>query len=307
MGRSRKHEVGVGVLLLVALGLMAWVSVRIGALQGLGETVSLSVALQDAAGLNEGAEVKIAGVSVGRVRGLRIDHDVAVVDFEVRAAAGLRSDAAVQVRARSVLGEKYLDLSPQSRDAPLLRSGDRLTATRPQTEIDELINALGPVIAAADPAQIDAIVSALHRSLAEDPERLDRMVGDLEVILERGAEAAQELPAAVSEGRAAVAELRRLAADARPVLQRADAVVTQLDAATVNLPETAVQLDGLLVETRGAVAEARGVLGVLSGSTDDVQRVLDNLAEIDKWELRRLLREEGILVRLKRSEVVASD
>jgi phospholipid/cholesterol/gamma-HCH transport system substrate-binding protein len=307
MGRSRKHEVGVGVLLLVALGLMAWVSVRIGALQGLGETMALTVVLQDAAGLNEGAEVKVAGVSVGRVRGLRIDHDTAVVEFEVRADAGLRADAAVQVRARSVLGEKYLDLSPQSRDAPLLQSGDRLTATRPQTEIDELVNALGPVIAAADPAQIDAIVAALHHSLAEDPDRLDRMVSDLEVILDRGAVAAEALPAAVSEGRAAVADLRGLAAHARPVLQRADVVVTRLDAATVNLPATAVQLDGLVVETRAAVAEARDVLGVLSGSTDDVERVLDNLSEIDKWELRRLLREEGILVRLRRSEVVAAD
>ena len=36
---------------------------------------------------------------------------------------------------------------------------------------------------------------------------------------------------------------------------------------------------------------------------DNLETVLDNMSEIDKWELRRLLREEGILVRLKRSSV----
>ena len=55
----------------------------------------------------------------------------------------------------------------------------------------------------------------------------------------------------------------------------------------------------------------------LDASMDDVQRlledlrtlspqlvnVLDNLEEIDKWELRRLLREEGILIRVRPSEV----
>jgi hypothetical protein len=45
------------------------------------------------------------------------------------------------------------------------------------------------------------------------------------------------------------------------------------------------------------------VLGDLKESTGDIKLVLSNLKEIDKWELRRLLREEGILLRLKAGEV----
>jgi len=52
------------------------------------------------------------------------------------------------------------------------------------------------------------------------------------------------------------------------------------------------------------VADGRLVLGDLKDSTGDIKLVLSNLKEIDKWELRRLLREEGIVVRLRESEVV---
>jgi alpha-ketoglutarate-dependent taurine dioxygenase len=42
-------------------------------------------------------------------------------------------------------------------------------------------------------------------------------------------------------------------------------------------------------------------------STDSIETVLANLSEIDKWELRRLLREEGILVRFKENQVEETD
>ena len=49
MARSRKYEMGVGLLLLVALSLMAWMSVKVGALQGMGDVLHATVDLPDAA------------------------------------------------------------------------------------------------------------------------------------------------------------------------------------------------------------------------------------------------------------------
>jgi hypothetical protein len=48
----------------------------------------------------------------------------------------------------------------------------------------------------------------------------------------------------------------------------------------------------------------RTILDNFNGQKETIDRVLSNLAELDKWELRRLLREEGIRVRLRTSEVV---
>ena len=303
MSRTRTREIGVGALLVASLGLLAWMSIQVGALQGMGPAVAVSATLDDAAGLTEGAEVKVAGVAVGVVTRLTVDHDVAVVDFEVRESAGLRRDAIVQVRARSLLGEKYLDVSPQGRDAALLRDGDRIETARSQTEIDQLVNALGPVVDAADPEQLQAVVATIHRVLAEDPERLERMVQDLETLLDNSAAASAELPALAAETRVTLQEVRSLTRQTAPVVEKAGVIAVRVEAATEDLPATAEELDGLITETRGAVGEARVLMGDLSASTDDLKLVLDNLSEIDRWELRRLLREEGILVRLRASEV----
>jgi phospholipid/cholesterol/gamma-HCH transport system substrate-binding protein len=310
MARSRKHEIGVGVLVLVAFGMLAWMSLEIGALRGLGDRVAVQARLDDAMGLEEGAVVKVAGVAVGNVTGIAVDHDVAVVDFQLDPSAGLRVDAVVQVRARSLLGEKFLELQPQSRDAALLQDGDVLSAVRPATEIDELVNGLAPVVSTLDPEALQATMDALSGAMKEDPELAARMMRNLDEILANGAEASRGLPPLVAEGTAAARDVRRLAADARPVIARAEAVADKadtalgrIDEASQDLPQTVAEVDALAKETRAAVSEGRAVLARVEGMGPEIETIIDNVAEIDKWEVRRWLREEGIKVRLRESQV----
>ena len=314
MSRSPKHEVGVGVLVLVAVGLLSWMSLEIGALRGFGDRIAVQVRLDDAMGLEDGAVVKVAGVAVGHVSGIRVHHDVAVVELELDLSAELRRDAEVQVRARSLLGEKFLELKPQGREAPLLEDGDALTAVRTATEIDELVNGLGPVVSTLDPDALAATMQALSQALEEDPERAARMLANLDRILANGAEASDGLPALVSEGTAAARDIRGLVEDARPVIQRAgdaadraNQTLEQFEAATQDLPETVAKVDALATETRDAVQEGRAVLGRIDDKAPQIEAILDNIAEIDKWEVRRWLREEGIKVRLRESEVTPGD
>lgn len=310
MPRSHKHEIGVGLLVLVAFGLLAWMSLEVGALRGLGDRVDVQARLDDAMGLEDGAVVKVAGVAVGTVTGITIDHDVAVVAFQLEPEAGLRRDAIVQVRARSLLGEKFLELQPQSRDAPRLQDGDTLASTRPAAEIDELVNGLAPVIATLDPEALKSTMDALSAAMKDDPERAARMLRNLDEILENGAEASRGLPGLVAEGTSAARDVRRVAAEARPVIRRAEAVaqradtaLARIDEATVGLPETMQELDALVTETRAAVSDGQAVLARIDDKGPEIETILDNVSEIDKWEVRRWLREEGIKVRLRESEV----
>jgi phospholipid/cholesterol/gamma-HCH transport system substrate-binding protein len=304
MARSRKHEIGVGILVVVAVGLLAVMSLQVGALRGLGEDrLQVTATLDDAAGLGEGAAVKVAGVDIGTIEELRVEHDKALLVLSVDAAAGLRTDAVVQVRARSVLGEKYLSVTPTSADAPLLVDGGALVESRPQTEIDQLVNALGPMVEELDTDAMNVTLRAVSAALAEDPDRPKRMLRDGEEALHNLAVASRELGPLVIEARSTLTELRELSREARPVLRRADEAVTRLSDASAGLPETAKKVDLLVDETRVAVGDGRRVLGKLEANTADIDQVLKNLKEIDKVELRRLLREEGILVRVREHTV----
>jgi phospholipid/cholesterol/gamma-HCH transport system substrate-binding protein len=303
MERSRKQEVGVGILVVVTVALLAFMSLKVGALRGLGDSVQVRVVLADAAGLTEGAAVKVAGVDVGRVAALRVDHDRAVLNVELDAAAGLRADAIVQVRARSVLGEKYLALTPQSRDAPLLTDGSELAVARGGTEIDELVNRLGPLLGAVEPEALQSAIGALVAAINEDPARPARMLRDAETILAHGAEASAALPALVSDARRTLDAVDRTLAEARPILQKADSAVARLDTTAAALPAAVDDGRALMGDARLAIADSRRLLAAMDSRTAEIQRILDNLAQIDKWELRRLLREEGIVVRLRESTV----
>ena len=300
MAGPSKHEIGVGILVIVSLGLLAWMSLQVGALDGWGvEMVSADVVLPDAAGIEAGAVVKVAGVEVGTVDAVTVDHDVAVLAVSLQSEAQIRTDVVAQVRARSLLGEKYLALLPQTRAAPLLEDGARVEAALPVTELDELINALGPMVGAADSESLTVALDTVARAINDDPERIDRILSDLETVLDNGATASADLPGLVTDADRTLMSVQGLVADTRPVVDRADRMLVSLEPAADKLPAAVDEAHGLMVDGRAAVAEVREVTGALEGSTDDLVVILDNLAGLDEAEVKRLLREEGVLIRFR--------
>ena len=311
MSVIRKQEIGVGLLVLGALVILGYMAIQVGALKGFGETLQATARLDDAAGLTNGSLIKIAGVEIGQVDRLVIDHDAVVVEMVIDSDALIRQDAQVQVRARSLLGEKYLEVLPESTDAPLLEDGGVLSQSAGMTEIDQLVNALGPLVDSVDPAAVGGVLGHLNMVIEKDPERIERMLDDVELILKRTAEVSEQAPALVEETRGLVAEagstmaeVKLLVAQTRPTLERLDQVVERLDVASEDLPGTVEKTEQLLEESHGLMLDGRALVSRIDDSYGDVELVLANMKEIDKWELRRLLREEGILVRTREKEVI---
>ena len=303
MNASRKQEIGVGILVLVAAVLLAVMSIKVGALAQVGDQIRVTVVLSDAAGLTEGAAVRVAGVQVGQVNGMGVDHDKARLDVSLSESAGLRADAKLQVRARSILGEKYLEITPQSTDAPLIADGTELSVPTPQTEIDELVNSLGPLVSAMDAEAMYLAMERLGDALEKDPDQIARMLQNVDTILSNGASASGDLDGMMSDTRETLSTLNKMVKDARPMLAKTDKVMGRIDSATEGLPKISEDVEVMVSDAREMVKDSHALLKRLEGSMDDMETVLENMSEIDKWELRRLLREEGILVRLKRSNV----
>lgn len=305
---KRRYELGVGCLMVVALAATAFMALQVGAITGIGaRQVRVTVPMKDAQGVSSGAMVAIAGVEVGSVEGLSVAHDLAMVTLLLDEDAAIRRDARVRVRSRSVLGEKYIALLPGSQEAPLLAEGDVLAPALPRTEIDELVNALGPLLEELEPAVVADALAGLGAALREDQERLPRMLSNADEALAQLVVASREAPALIAEGRhtlqtanRALAAIEDRASEASAVIERSNQILEQVDA---SVEETPV----LLEEVQLTVAEARALLATLEGSADALETVLSNLSEIDRWELRRLLREEGVMVRLRPAEVIEGE
>jgi len=301
-----RNEVGVGVLVVGAAALLGWMSIKIGGSSGLRDAIEVEALFEDVTGLQDGAAVSVAGVEVGRVSGMRIADGKAVVELAIRPEAGIKEDVLVRVRARSLLGEKYIALHPTGSEAPLLKEGALLTNTLDQIELTDMVTELAPALDGIDMEQIERVAGIIGDALEEDPERLKRMLSDAEETLRNVREASEQAPQAMTEARAAIAEVRGAVAQARPMLDRADRVLSELEGAT-RAAKLEEKLPGMVEDAEVTLAEVRSLAEALGESEETIQQILSNLEAIDKWELRRLLREEGIMVRLRESEVVPDE
>jgi len=298
---KNKHEIGVGLLMVAAVGLLAWMSLKVGAFTNLGEAIQVQAVFDDAAGLQEGAAVSVAGVEVGTVSDLSVDFDKAVVGLRIQPNAGIRSDVQVHIRARSVLGEKYLELMPISRDAPLLTNGAIITDTRGQVEIDQLVTSLGPLIekaTALNTQEIQALVEPFAQALEDDPERPQRMLQDLEVTLHNARLASEQLPALMDESRRTLTQVRGVSQVASDTLAKADALLVEVNPIVTDIQSGAERVPALTEEIELTLSQARVLLASLSSSTESLEIVLKNFEQIDQAEIERLMREEGVKVRL---------
>lgn len=296
---SRVHEVGVGCLVLVATGILAFMALQIGAIKGIGTSFEVTARFPDAAGLTEGAVVSVAGVQVGRVESLAVDNGTALATLSIENDSGLRSDAKVAVRARSVLGEKYIEVTSSSTDAPLLAEGAVLIAEGKQVEIDQLVSQMGPLLSALDPE----IFKVIGETLREDPERAKRMLDDAERLLHNAALASDELPEIAARTKATLASVERTSDQARPVIAKAGATLSRVDG-TIEKADRIVdaidpaQIDAMFDELSAMVKDGRAVVAKVDTATGKVTTLLDKADSFTKEDFLRVTQEEGFLIRL---------
>ncbi|MBF6394831.1 MCE family protein [Nocardia cyriacigeorgica] len=109
---GKRSPAFIGVLGLVMVLLVTMSAFFLDRLPIIGAGISYSAEFSEAAGLDRGDEVRVAGVKVGSVSGVRLDGDRVVVDFRTRDTwIGDETTASIQIK--TLLGQKYLALDPQ--------------------------------------------------------------------------------------------------------------------------------------------------------------------------------------------------
>lgn len=131
MSKERTIEVKVGLLILVALGILGGFVLLMGGLS-FERTYSIYVDFDNPGGLQTGAPVKIAGVQVGKVdelqfRGGELDPKTgrrtmvrAKLDVKQKYRDSIREDAQFYVTTQGVLGEQFLEIEPGNPTKPVL-------------------------------------------------------------------------------------------------------------------------------------------------------------------------------------------
>ena len=165
---TRKY-IFLGAFILITVGLLVWLASSIGAIGGESGT-RYYVTLDEAAGVVRDNAVKIGGVKVGTVENVEALGGDARLTLLVDPGVEVRADAVAHVRAKSLLGEKYLSLTPGSEGAAALPDGGEIENVRSTFEIDQALNALEPILGGGDgsfTAMLEPLIGRIDQTLAE--------------------------------------------------------------------------------------------------------------------------------------------
>jgi len=141
MNKTSQLELVVGAFVLAGIIAVAYLALRIGAGAITGsDTYALQARFNNISGLNAGANVVIAGVTVGRVEAVHLDASyVAIVDLRVRKDVKLPTDTMAAIKTSGLIGDKYLALAPGG-DTENLAPGAVITETESAVDIESLIS-----------------------------------------------------------------------------------------------------------------------------------------------------------------------
>src|SRR5919197_6029537 len=97
----------------------------------------------EATQLAQEADVRISGVTVGKVKKIELGDDgrsEATIELE-RKYAPIPSDARAILRQKTLLGETYVEMTPGTKGAPPLKEGAKLATKNvaPTVELDEIL------------------------------------------------------------------------------------------------------------------------------------------------------------------------
>ena len=135
-------ELGVGIFVLIGILCVGYLTVRLGKMQILGDNYyTLNARFQSVTGLKTGSQVEIAGVQVGQVDSIALDHRdmVAIIQLKIRKDVQLTDDVIASVKTAGLIGDKYIKLSPGG-SGDILKPGDMITDTESALDIEALIS-----------------------------------------------------------------------------------------------------------------------------------------------------------------------
>ncbi|MER6356452.1 MlaD family protein [Streptomyces sp. NPDC001634] len=122
----------------------------------------------DVTGLETGDDIRVAGVRVGEVEGIRIkDRTLAEVTFTVAADRPLLTSTHAVVRYRNLVGQRYIALTEGAGDGTRLRPGGTipLSLTQPALDLNALLNGFKPLFAALSPNDVNQLATEIIRTL----------------------------------------------------------------------------------------------------------------------------------------------
>ncbi len=281
LAERNRFAVGlVGIAVLVAVVVGAFSYDKIPLIKG---TSDYSAYFAEAGGIKPGSDVRVSGLSVGRVSDVSLDGTKVLVDFTVRDGVELGDRTEAAIKAETVLGTKMLELTPRG-DGELIGTIP-LERTKSPYDLPDALGDLTTTISGLDTTQLSSSLATLADTFKDTPPELrialDGVARFSDTLNNRDA----QLRNLLSDANKVTSVLSKRSDQIAKLVVNADAVLSEIlsqrdsvNALMNNLTAVSHQLSGLVDDNRTqlkpALDKLNGVLGILDNRKKELQRTL---------------------------------
>lgn len=180
--QSRTAVIVLGVFTLLAMLLFTWLSIEIGGWGGVGKNYYIAD-FNNVTGLVPQSDVKIAGISVGKVGVLELTREEkARITITLDSTVHIRQGTIAIIKSKSLLGEMFLELQPAPVSAPILPPGSTIERTVSPLRVADIGEIIGPFADSLDPEKVRKMLDSLF-SLIDDNASTVKLAGDKALLL----------------------------------------------------------------------------------------------------------------------------
>jgi phospholipid/cholesterol/gamma-HCH transport system substrate-binding protein len=129
-------------------------------------------------GLLPGSDVKVHGINIGQVTGVRLVDGRARVGMKIETEEKVPVDSSATIRPKTLFGEKFVDIDPGPNEArgPFLKNGGVIRKTVGGFELEKVLSDLYPVLRAVRPEELTVLLDTLAQGGGGLGERINRQI-----------------------------------------------------------------------------------------------------------------------------------
>lgn len=161
--------IGIGGIVAIALLLLVTFNLNRLPIPIFGQHDTYRAAFSQAAGIERDNEVRVAGVRVGKVTGVSLDlpNKQVVVTFQVDRGVALGDETRAAVKLKTLLGTKYMELTPAGSGRLDSKSPIPLARTTVPFQIYDAFNDLSATIDQVDTKQLGKALDVLADTFSD--------------------------------------------------------------------------------------------------------------------------------------------
>jgi phospholipid/cholesterol/gamma-HCH transport system substrate-binding protein len=227
----------------------------------------ISVVFSSVGGIVEDASVLYGGIKVGTVRTITLDQTGelrVIVKLSIHENVKIRKDAKFVINQSGLLGDRYVDIVPQSATAEFLKPGASVEGSS-SVDLSEAIHGVVDVLhqAAGTIQRVDKAIQRIDETVLsrQSLEHIDFSLANIDATTSNAVGLTASLRSVVDENR-----------------EKIDNTLTKFSDAADNLNKTSRNIDQLVTANQGDIRTA------VKNLTASTERMNDILARLERGE-----------------------